>query len=200
MSGRFGFMPHRARWRANTTTDEPRGGTGSEGWKRYANEGAWLASDRVTAKRNLSLSDLSAVVVETVSSPACCCCLFVHLWCGISGRIARMQRCIRPFCAIIAAVPPRPQDRTACFSHRTHRHCVRLCFWQTVTVTFNTVRCPCNGLVREVSPWTPHWHYITLHYWYRYRDDSWRSLPAHVLLIGLNFVIIPSTMYICRPL
>jgi len=24
--------------------------------------------------------------------------------------------------------------------------------WQTVTVTFNTVRCPCNGLVREVSP------------------------------------------------
>jgi len=22
----------------------------------------------------------------------------------------------------------------------------------TVTVTFNTVRCPCNGLVREVSP------------------------------------------------
>ena len=24
--------------------------------------------------------------------------------------------------------------------------------WQTITVTFNTVRCPCNGLVREVSP------------------------------------------------
>ena len=29
--------------------------------------------------------------------------------------------------------------------------------WQTVTS--NTVRCPCNGLVREVSPYTPHWYW-----------------------------------------
>ena len=28
---------------------------------------------------------------------------------------------------IIAAVPPRPQDGTACFSHRTVHHSVRLC-------------------------------------------------------------------------
>ena len=30
---------------------------------------------------------------------------------------------------------------------------------------------------------------------------SWRSLPAHGFLVGLNFVIgLQSTMYICRPL
>jgi len=31
------------------------------------------------------------------------------------------------FCAIAAAVPPRPQDDTACFSHRTLHHSVQLC-------------------------------------------------------------------------
>ena len=31
------------------------------------------------------------------------------------------------FCAIAAAVPPRPQDGTACFSHRTLHHSVQLC-------------------------------------------------------------------------
>ena len=30
------------------------------------------------------------------------------------------------FCAIAAAVPPRPQDGTACFSHRTLHHSVQL--------------------------------------------------------------------------
>ena len=49
-----------------------------------------------------------------------------------------------------------------------HPTCFWMVMWEynctTVTVTFNTVRCPCNGLVREVSPYTPHWHYITLHY------------------------------------
>jgi len=29
--------------------------------------------------------------------------------------------------AIAAAVPPRPQDGTACFSHRTLHHSVQLC-------------------------------------------------------------------------
>ena len=30
------------------------------------------------------------------------------------------------FCAVAAAVPPRPQDGTACFSHRTLHHSVQL--------------------------------------------------------------------------
>jgi len=49
-------------------------------------------------------------------------------------------------CAIAAAVPPRLEDGS--FSYSTLHNSVQL--WQTVT--FNTVRCPCNGLVREVSP------------------------------------------------
>jgi len=49
-------------------------------------------------------------------------------------------------CAIAAAVLPRPEDGS--FSDSTLHNSVQL--WQTVT--FNTVRCPCNGLVREVSP------------------------------------------------
>ena len=48
--------------------------------------------------------------------------------------------------------------RPHCFSHRTLLHSVQLC--DRLTVTFNTVRCPCNGLVREVSLWNSHWHYI----------------------------------------
>jgi len=38
--------------------------------------------------------------------------------------------------------------RRHCFSHRTLHHSVQLCD----RLTFNTVRCPCNGHVREVSP------------------------------------------------
>jgi len=51
------------------------------------------------------------------------------------------------FCAIAAAVPPRPQDGTVSVIvlFTTVSSCV-------TTVTCNTVRCPCNGLVREVSP------------------------------------------------
>ena len=50
--------------------------------------------------------------------------------------------------------------------------------WQTVTVTFNTVRCPCNGLVREVSPKTPHWHYITLHSLRQHQQPLYDSFCA----------------------
>ena len=44
---------------------------------------------------------------------------------------------------------PRPQDGTVSVIV-LFTWCSAV--WQTVTVTFNTVRCPCNGLVCEVSP------------------------------------------------
>ena len=51
------------------------------------------------------------------------------------------------FCTIIAAVPPRPQDGTVSVIIGLLFQCPAV----GQTVTFNTVRCPCNGLVHEVS-------------------------------------------------
>jgi len=48
--------------------------------------------------------------------------LTIH--CGSSVECSSV---VCSFCAIAAAVPPRPQDGTACFSHRTLRHSVQLC-------------------------------------------------------------------------
>ena len=47
--------------------------------------------------------------------------------------------------------------------------------WQTVT--FDTVSCPCNGLFREMSPKTSHWHCTTLHCRWRY-TWRWRDAPS----------------------
>ena len=47
-----------------------------------------------------------------------------------SGHCCSIVECssvVCSFCAIAAAVPPRPQDGTACFSHRTLHHSVQLC-------------------------------------------------------------------------
>ena len=51
-------------------------------------------------------------------------------WSSLPGDCCSSVECssvVCSFCAIIAALPPRPQDGTACFSHRTLHHSVRLC-------------------------------------------------------------------------
>ena len=73
-------------------------------------------------------------------------------WSSFLGHCcSSVERCsvVCSFCAIIAAVPPRPQDGTVSVIvlFTIVFGCMTDC-----NLTFNTVRCPCNGLVREVSP------------------------------------------------
>ena len=51
-------------------------------------------------------------------------------WSSLPGDCCSSVECssiVCSFCAIAAAVPPRPQDGTAYFSHRTLHHSVQLC-------------------------------------------------------------------------
>ena len=64
------------------------------------------------------------------------CQHFPHIFSGYQKKIytnwtscssVECSSVVCSFCAIAAAVPPRPQDGTACFSHRTLHHSVQLC-------------------------------------------------------------------------
>ena len=71
-------------------------------------------------------------------------------WSSLPGGCYSSMECssaVCSFCAIAAAVPPRPEDSTVpvIVLFTTVLSCVTDC-------NFNIVRCPCNGPVSEVSP------------------------------------------------
>jgi len=52
---------------------------------------------------------------------------YMHIHTNLYSAKNREISVVCSLCAIAAAVPPRPQDGTACFSHRTLHRSVQLC-------------------------------------------------------------------------